>query len=174
MGNRVSQEEGARLASEHPEDGEVSPATNAQRFISMPSLRGGDASARFRDYETPLTIAPIHARGEFDFNDYTQPLPWNERDRNSDFQVMSLRFDDSTTNSFEVRQFAYCNDYDLMAYLAERSISPLFLREIDLFLQGHPEMASYAEGRHTLLQLRTLPPLEAYKYFLKGYTRPAR
>jgi hypothetical protein len=46
--------------------------------------------------------------------------------------------------------------------------------EIDQFLQGHPEIASCPEGRTLLHQLSTLPPLQAYKYFLKGYTRPAR
>ncbi|KAF1848927.1 uncharacterized protein K460DRAFT_275545, partial [Cucurbitaria berberidis CBS 394.84] len=73
-----------------------------------------------------------------------------------------------------VRSFSHCNDAELDAYLAERSISQDFLREIDLFLRGHPEIASCAQGRSTLRQLSTLPPLEAYKYFLRGYTRPAR
>lgn len=53
-------------------------------------------------------------------------------------------------------------------------ISRNFLVEIDQFLRGHPEIAESPEGRETILQLNTLSPLEAYKYFLRGYTRPAR
>ncbi|KAH7383857.1 hypothetical protein BKA66DRAFT_584329 [Pyrenochaeta sp. MPI-SDFR-AT-0127] len=58
--------------------------------------------------------------------------------------------------------------------MAARSISPGFLREIDQFLCAHPEIASCAEGRDMLRALSRLSPLEAYKYFLRGYTRPAR
>jgi hypothetical protein len=65
-------------------------------------------------------------------------------------------------------------DHELLAYMKDRSISKSFLVEIDQFLRGHPEIADYPEGRDTLLQLNTLSPLEAYKYFLRGYTRPAR
>lgn len=46
--------------------------------------------------------------------------------------------------------------------------------ELDQFLRGHPEIATFPEGRDTIYQLNTLSPLEAYKYFLRGYTRPAR
>lgn len=68
----------------------------------------------------------------------------------------------------QIRKFDHCRDDEaLCTYLTTRSISLGFLREIDQFFQGHPEIATCAEGRSTLRQLSTLPPLEAYKYFLK-------
>jgi hypothetical protein len=74
----------------------------------------------------------------------------------------------------QVRQFAHTRDGDLLEYLASRDISSGFLAEIDQFLRGNPEIATCPEGRNTLTQLSSLPPLQAYRYFLKGYTRPAR
>jgi hypothetical protein len=59
-------------------------------------------------------------------------------------------------------------------YLAGRSISPEFLREIDLFLEGHPEIASCSAGRNMLRELSTLRPMAAYTLFIRGYTKPAR
>lgn len=46
--------------------------------------------------------------------------------------------------------------------------------EIDLFLKGHPEIATIPQGRKLLHKLSTFSPLEAYKFFLRGFTRPAR
>jgi hypothetical protein len=74
----------------------------------------------------------------------------------------------------QVRRFTKCADDELLEYLRKRNIDPGFLHEIDLFLQGHPEIASCPEGRDMLRNLSTLSPLDAYRYFLKGYTRPAR
>ncbi|KAJ4372987.1 hypothetical protein N0V83_003278 [Neocucurbitaria cava] len=74
----------------------------------------------------------------------------------------------------EVRQFAYCYDAQLLAYLAERSISPTFLHEIDSFFLDHPELASYEKGRKFLSDMRMLSPLSAYITFIIGYTMPAR
>ncbi|KAJ8107052.1 hypothetical protein OPT61_g9132 [Boeremia exigua] len=39
---------------------------------------------------------------------------------------------------------------------------------------SHPEIADYPEGRETIMHLNSSSPLGAYKYFLRGYTRPAR
>jgi hypothetical protein len=69
---------------------------------------------------------------------------------------------------------ATCHDPDLLAYLSSRSVSVSFLVEIDQFLQGHPELASYSQGVEMLHLMNTMAPLEAYRNFLKGYTRPAR
>lgn len=80
----------------------------------------------------------------------------------------------SSTDSKQVRSFADCADDDLLEYMADRSIARGFLVEIDQFFRGHPEIADYPQGRDTILQLNTLSPLEGYKYFLRGYTRPAR
>jgi hypothetical protein len=73
-----------------------------------------------------------------------------------------------------VRSFADAADDELLSYLEDRSVSRGFLVEIDQFLRGHPEIAKCPEGRETIFQLNTLSPLQAYKYFLRGYTRPAR
>ncbi|KAH4007433.1 hypothetical protein HBH98_010520 [Parastagonospora nodorum] len=119
----------------------------------------------------------IKNRGAFDFNNAQQPNPWHgaqpqqrrvpERQR-----VLSPEFEPNV--EVEVRCFAECHDRDLRAYLAARSISFGFLTEIDQFIRGHPEISTCAEGRATLREISVLPPLKAYKYFLKGYTRPAR
>jgi hypothetical protein len=75
---------------------------------------------------------------------------------------------------FQVREFSRCNDENLLSYLAMRKVSTGFLVEIDQFIRGHPELAKHASGTRFLKELTTLPPLEAYQYFLRGYTRPAR
>jgi hypothetical protein len=46
--------------------------------------------------------------------------------------------------------------------------------EIDHLLRDHPQIADYPEGRDMIMRINSLTPLEAYKYFLRGYTRPAR
>lgn len=65
-------------------------------------------------------------------------------------------------------------DDELLSYLADRSISRGFLVEIDHLLRDHPHIADYPEGRDMIMRLNSSSPLEAYKYFLRGYTRPAR
>jgi len=63
-------------------------------------------------------------------------------------------------------------DDELFDYLKSRRISPLFVHEIDQFLATHPELADLRpEWVKSLDELR---PLLAYRFFLKGYTRPAR
>lgn len=141
MGNRMSQPDGHGLASNHREDGEVSPAIYQPNFSSTLRLRGGDASepmghnphrsgwwvdssttgtgARNGQYRglsvddgydsdcyeitgprfsqrpsrrpygrAPAAVAPTPAQGAFDFNDSSQPLPWNKRERDDGFQVI--------------------------------------------------------------------------------------
>jgi hypothetical protein len=75
---------------------------------------------------------------------------------------------------FQVREFSKCNDESLLGYLSARKVSTGFLVEIDQFIRGYPELAKHACGMRFLEELTNLPPLEAYQYFLRGYTRPAR
>ncbi|KAF1937616.1 hypothetical protein EJ02DRAFT_356429 [Clathrospora elynae] len=135
------------------------------------------ASSRSYKQNGPATSAPVPARGGFDFNDSAQPLPWNERIQRNEMNERSHRNERKERrrdDHGQVRRFTDCADRELLDYLAARSIAPEFLREIDLFLQGHPEIASCTEGRKMLDDLNTLSPLDAYVYFLKGYTKPAR
>jgi hypothetical protein len=55
-----------------------------------------------------------------------------------------------------------------------RLISNTFLNELDQFLDAHPEIITVEEGRNILRIINTSTPLDAYKYFLNGYTQPAR
>ncbi|KAH7412003.1 hypothetical protein DE146DRAFT_784606 [Phaeosphaeria sp. MPI-PUGE-AT-0046c] len=154
------------------------------------SLRGGDTShgrltprptklSAERDfYEVPP--ADFYAtRGaqdrqhqqEFDFNNPQIPNPFGRPEPKPRRHGEPAR----EGSSIETRHFYNCrDDKELRTYLNTRSISVGFLKEIDQFFIGHPEIATCAEGRSTLQQLSVLPPLDAYKYFLKGYTRPAR
>ncbi|KAF9697542.1 hypothetical protein EKO04_004109 [Ascochyta lentis] len=109
----------------------------------------------------PVVSACGPAGVHFDFNDYDNTLPWTSKPVEE-------------TSCHQARSFADSVDDELLSYMAARSISRGFLVEIDQFLRGHPEIADCPEGRDTIFQLNTLSPLEAYKYFLRGYTRPAR
>lgn len=58
---------------------EISASTfHTQRASCKPQQRGSS-----------VAVAP--ACGAFDFNNSTQPLPWNDRERDDDFQVMFLQ-----------------------------------------------------------------------------------
>ncbi|KAF2092419.1 hypothetical protein NA57DRAFT_25189, partial [Rhizodiscina lignyota] len=70
------------------------------------------------------------------------------------------------------RSLAESLDAELLMYLAQRRITPGFLNEIDLFLRGHPELAEYTPD--FVRRFNNARPLAAYRFFLKGYTRPAR
>ena len=60
----------------------------------------------------------------------------------------------------------------MLDYLQERNVSPFFLVEIDQFLAAHPEIAQHREAfAHEVNYTR---PLTAYRFFVRGYTRPAR
>jgi hypothetical protein len=74
----------------------------------------------------------------------------------------------------QVRRFTQRADDELYDYLHERNIAREFLHEIDLFFMGHPEIAAILAGRELLDKTSTFSPLEAYKLFVRGYTRPAR
>jgi hypothetical protein len=133
---------------------------------------------------------PAKGAKQFDFNDNEQPNPWHgavpqpqpQRPRahkpgyepEVEPEVNIPHCYSTNTDSLQIRRFATCRDRELLAYLEARGISVGFLHEIDQFIQAHPEIATCAEGRSTLRQISTLPPREAYLYFLKGYTRPAR
>ncbi|KAF2030224.1 hypothetical protein EK21DRAFT_65908 [Setomelanomma holmii] len=117
--------------------------------------------------------AQTQARAAFDFNDNRQPNPWHSTGVEEQRARERVREAEPTTDH-DIRRFAACQDKDLDEYLASRAISRGFLTEIDQFFQGHLEIATFPEGRSMLRQIATLPPLEAYKTFLKGYTLPAR
>ncbi|KAF2634494.1 hypothetical protein P280DRAFT_413672, partial [Massarina eburnea CBS 473.64] len=74
----------------------------------------------------------------------------------------------------QARKFSTCHDGDLRAYLQGRKVSQSFLIEIDQFLEAHPEITSFPQGRAMVAYMNGLEPLPAYLHFLKGYTRPAR
>ena len=61
-----------------------------------------------------------------------------------------------------------------MTYLNSRNISVGFLVEIDQFLHAHPEITSCSQGLAMLQTMNASSPLEAYRHFIRGYTRPAR
>ncbi|OJD34594.1 uncharacterized protein BKCO1_2200043 [Diplodia corticola] len=66
----------------------------------------------------------------------------------------------------------HSNDPDLLEYLSRRHISVRFLHEIDQLLRNNPELYRYSpEWANYFNSCR---PLDAYKFFLKGYTKPAR
>ena len=70
------------------------------------------------------------------------------------------------------RSFARCADAELIDYLRSRHVSPSFLSEIDQFLSAHPEIAFHKpDWAHEINNSR---PLDAYLYFIKGWTRAAR
>ncbi|KAF2848427.1 hypothetical protein T440DRAFT_401358, partial [Plenodomus tracheiphilus IPT5] len=73
----------------------------------------------------------------------------------------------------QARRFAECANPELLVYLEQRQVALEFLREIDLFIEGHPEISDCQEGRKLLQKINTEPPFAAYLSFLKGYLRPA-
>lgn len=70
------------------------------------------------------------------------------------------------------RSFSRYADTSLLDYLRGRNVSPYFLHEIDMFLAAHPEIAHY-KPRFTS-NINHLPMVDAYRFFMKGYTKPAR
>ncbi|KAK3633491.1 hypothetical protein LTR56_015744 [Elasticomyces elasticus] len=78
------------------------------------------------------------------------------------------------TRNSPFRRFFHGNntDRELLSYLDGRNISPGFLAEVDQFLASHPEIGKYVPDFVNSINARS--PVEAYKFFLKGYTRPAR
>ncbi|OCK85181.1 hypothetical protein K432DRAFT_277015, partial [Lepidopterella palustris CBS 459.81] len=70
------------------------------------------------------------------------------------------------------QRLATSNDPHLLNYLSKRRVSPSFLVEIDLFLSAHPEIIEHAPK--FVEEFNSAAPLQAYRHFLKGYTKPAR
>ncbi|KAL1627324.1 hypothetical protein SLS54_002248 [Diplodia seriata] len=66
----------------------------------------------------------------------------------------------------------HCDDQDLFEYLSLRHISVHFLHEIDQLLRNNPELYHYSP--EWAEKFNSFRPLDAYKFFLKGYTKPAR
>ncbi|KAK3070255.1 hypothetical protein LTR53_010776 [Teratosphaeriaceae sp. CCFEE 6253] len=63
-------------------------------------------------------------------------------------------------------------DAALVDYMRGRRTSPTFLNEIDQFLAAHGEIVQYSPQFADYFN--SLPPLQAYLFFMKGYTKPAR
>ncbi|KAF3035343.1 hypothetical protein E8E12_006774 [Didymella heteroderae] len=133
-------------------------------------------------YEMPPPVACIsHAgrgAGAFDFNDGGQDVPWAMRAQHGrTYEAIGRSRAIESIHliaNVQPRSFTDSADDELLLYLAGRSISRGFLVEIDQFFCSHPEIANCPEGRDTIRQLNSLSPLDAYRYFLRGYTRPAR
>ncbi|KAJ9643631.1 hypothetical protein H2201_006263 [Coniosporium apollinis] len=70
------------------------------------------------------------------------------------------------------QKLAPANDPELLQYLSSRRIAKTFLVEIDLLLASHPELLH--DAREFALEFNRGTPLQAYKFFIKGYTKPAR
>lgn len=115
-----------------------------------------------RNQGRPIAPAFEPLRGPFDFNNSEHPLPWATRvDETLSYKVGTVSSSSFRIDSGQVRSFAETADNELLAYLAARSVSTGFLVEIDQFLSSRPEIATYPEGRDTILQLNALAPLEA-------------
>lgn len=63
-------------------------------------------------------------------------------------------------------------DQPLLDYFKERRLSPRFLTEIDMFLNNHIKIARLAPDFAN--NFNAFSPLQSYKFFIKGYTKPAR
>ncbi|EMD00460.1 hypothetical protein BAUCODRAFT_127635 [Baudoinia panamericana UAMH 10762] len=70
------------------------------------------------------------------------------------------------------RSFARDAGAGLLGYLIQRRVAPSFLHEIDHFLRAHPEIAAYNPAFARLIN--QVPVLAGYRFFMKGYTKPAR
>ncbi|CAI6342421.1 unnamed protein product [Periconia digitata] len=105
----------------------------------------------------------------FDFNDFSQPLPWNTNPGTA-----GPGFAPRQNDRLRIHRFHPCRDELLLAYLSTRGISPGFLAEIDQFFDGHPEIFSCGPGEAMIRYMNDQSPMEAYRYFIRGYTRPAR
>ncbi|KAF2110844.1 hypothetical protein BDV96DRAFT_583040 [Lophiotrema nucula] len=105
-----------------------------------------------------------NARDHWDFNS-TQPLPWQAPGASHVPAAPKIR-------DVPTREFGKCKDRDLLDYLARRRVTRGFLAEIDQFLRANPDIATYSPP--FIERLNSLPPLDAYLFFVKGYTRPAR
>ncbi|KAK4543183.1 hypothetical protein LTR36_005733 [Oleoguttula mirabilis] len=108
----------------------------------------------------------------FDFGS-GQPLPPSRNPIKKDAgREGSPEFGGGTHGESPFRSFSRTADIPLLDYMRGRKVSPFFLQEIDMFLAAHPEIA-YHQPRFAN-SINHWPPLDAYKFFIKGYTKPAR
>lgn len=70
------------------------------------------------------------------------------------------------------RSLSQAADGELLAYLQVRHISPAFLKDIDFFLDTHPEIAHYQP--EWTRKINSFKPVAAYLHFVRGWLRPAR
>ncbi|GME32767.1 hypothetical protein BKCO1_2200043 [Neofusicoccum parvum] len=104
-------------------------------------------------------MRPQSAANGFDFGS-GQPLPPPRRPLPNPFRTSLFR------------SLAHSNDPELLSYITRRKITVGFLNEIDQLLRNNPEL--YYHSPEWSLHFNTARPLDAYKFFLKGYTKPAR
>ncbi|KAL1638414.1 hypothetical protein SLS56_000223 [Neofusicoccum ribis] len=104
-------------------------------------------------------MRPQSAANGFDFGS-GQPLPPPRRPLPNPFRTSLFR------------SLAHSNDPELLSYITRRKITVGFLNEIDQLLRNNPEL--YYHSPEWSLRFNTARPLDAYKFFLKGYTKPAR
>jgi len=158
---------------------EKSSACNQRNRLSPIVIEDDDASDCY-EVPPPVSRASHAGRGAetFDFNDSSLDVPWATESHHG--RTYEVSRDPRTIEeillmkSVQPRSFTDSADDELLSYLASRSISRGFLVEIDQFFRSHPEIANCPEGRETIRVLNSSSPLEAYRYFLRGYTRPAR
>lgn len=152
----------------------------AQRSRISPVLIDDGEDSDCYEVPPPAQRATHSGRSEraFDFNNSGHNVPWASTQlHNQRFKVrqrLKQVLNDMLTTSVQPRSFANSADDELLSYLDDRSISRGFLVEIDQFFRSHPEIADCSEGRETIMQLDSSSPLDAYRHFLRGYTRPAR
>ncbi|KAK3711309.1 hypothetical protein LTR37_009689 [Vermiconidia calcicola] len=70
------------------------------------------------------------------------------------------------------RNFTKDADRELIEYMRSRNVSPHFLSEIDKFLDAHPEIARFQPD--FAYHVNHPRPLHGYRFFVQGYTKPAR
>lgn len=126
-----------------------------------------------------LILHPTTMEGEYSFAD-GGPIPTTanvSKARQPATKDLSQKFKPRFEDGSEIQlQFmpslARRADQELLDYLQKRKISFHFLNDIDDFLKRHPGLLKACPN--WCYQLSTLPPLQAYLFFIKGYLRPAR
>ncbi|KAK5126136.1 hypothetical protein LTR85_011491 [Meristemomyces frigidus] len=140
--------------------------------INLNPAFAGDKETAIHGQPPTFTGSGDAVPGAFDFGS-GQPLPPSRYPKQEDARREgALEVDWSVHGESPFRSFSRNVDVPLLDYLRGRKISPYFLHEIDMFLAAHPEIA-YHQPRFAG-NINHWPPLDAYKFFIKGYTKPGR
>ncbi|KAK5133608.1 hypothetical protein LTR08_007556 [Meristemomyces frigidus] len=145
-------------------------------FIHPSRVGMNTAFANLKQARAP-NVAPIFAgqgalvRPGFDFGS-GQALPPSRHPvkQETDYEDLPDRGAARIGDFF--RSLSRTADTPLLDYLRARRVSPYFLHEIDLFLAAHPEIAHHQP--QFVERMNRDRPLDAYKFFIRGYTKPAR